>query len=77
MGYYFVSMALGFLFAGLLSGWSYGYLVKTLGRPELMWGLFALIALITACALLCFDLHYRRKARLQTGQPDAELTTQS
>jgi proton-dependent oligopeptide transporter, POT family len=47
MGYYFVSMALGFLFAGFLSGWSYGYLVKTLQRPELMWLLFAAIALLT------------------------------
>lgn len=47
MGYYFVSMALGFLFAGFLSGWSYGYLVKELQRPELMWLLFAVIALVT------------------------------
>lgn len=49
MGYYFVSMALGFLFAGFLSGWSYGYLVKTLHKPELMWILFAVIALMTGC----------------------------
>lgn len=47
MGYYFVSMALGFLFAGFLSGWSYGYLVKIRQQPELMWLLFAFIALIT------------------------------
>ncbi|WP_394189019.1 MFS transporter [Pseudoalteromonas atlantica] len=47
MGYYFVSMALGFLFAGFLSGWSYGYLVKTLHSPGLMWLLFGLIALAT------------------------------
>ena len=47
MGYYFVSMALGFLFAGFLSGWSYGYLVKTLHSPELMWLLFGSIALAT------------------------------
>ncbi|MBB1432937.1 MFS transporter [Pseudoalteromonas sp. SG41-2] len=47
MGYYFVSMALGFLFAGFLSGWSYGYLVKELQRPALMWLLFAMIALFT------------------------------
>lgn len=48
MGYYFVSMALGFLFAGFLSGWSYGYLVRELQRPELMWSLFVSIALATA-----------------------------
>lgn len=47
MGYYFVSMALGFLFAGFLSGWSYGYLVKELQRPDLMWLLFAAISLLT------------------------------
>ena len=47
MGYYFVSMALGFLFAGFLSGWSYGYLVKEIKSPEIMWLLFAGIALAT------------------------------
>ena len=47
MGYYFVSMALGFLFAGFLSGWSYGYLVKEIKSPEIMWLLFAGIALVT------------------------------
>ena len=54
MGYYFVSMALGFLFAGFLSGWSYSQLTLVLGRPELMWGLFAGIAALTAVALICF-----------------------
>ncbi|MFC3031405.1 MFS transporter [Pseudoalteromonas fenneropenaei] len=54
MGYYFVSMALGFLFAGFLSGWSYGYLVKELGKPEYMWGIFAAIALLTALAFRLF-----------------------
>jgi proton-dependent oligopeptide transporter, POT family len=68
MGYYFVSMALGFLFAGFLSGWGYGYLVRTLHRPDLMWGLFALISLLTACALLWFDLHYRRPARVDENE---------
>lgn len=58
MGYYFVSMALGFLFAGFLSGWSYGYLVKTLQQPGLMWLLFVMIALTTG---LCFYLLARNK----------------
>ncbi|MDZ7870351.1 MAG: hypothetical protein U5L02_14355 [Rheinheimera sp.] len=44
MGYYFVAMALGNLFAGLLSGWSYSYFGQTLQQPLLMWGLYALIA---------------------------------
>lgn len=52
MGYYFVAMALGNLFAGLLSGWSYRYFGQTLQQPLLMWGLFALIAMLTAVALL-------------------------
>jgi len=56
MGYYFVAMALGNLFAGLLSGWSYSYFGQTLQQPVLMWGLFALIAGLTAIALLWF--HY-------------------
>ncbi len=54
MGYYFVSMALGFLFAGFLSGWSYAELTLAMHRPELMWGLFATIALITAALLYWF-----------------------
>ncbi|MEI5638497.1 MULTISPECIES: MFS transporter [unclassified Pseudoalteromonas] len=52
MGYYFVSMALGFLFAGFLSGWSYKVLVQEMAQPKLMWGLFAVIAACTAIALL-------------------------
>lgn len=55
MGYYFVSMALGFLFAGFLSGWSYKVLVQEMAAPELMWGLFAAIAFITAIALFWFN----------------------
>ena len=61
MGYYFVSMALGFLFAGFLSGWSYGYLVKTLYKPELMWILFAVIALMTGCGFY-FLARYKKGA---------------
>ncbi|WP_430455872.1 MFS transporter [Rheinheimera sp.] len=60
MGYYFVAMALGNLFAGLLSGWSYSYFGQTLQQPMLMWGLFALIAGLTATALLCFHYWLRR-----------------
>lgn len=56
MGYYFVAMALGNLFAGLLSGWSYSYFGQTLQQPLLMWALYALIAGLTAIALLWF--HY-------------------
>lgn len=55
MGYYFVSMALGFLFAGLLSGWGYGYVAKELNRPDLMWIIFAAIGLLTSLGLLWFN----------------------
>ncbi|WKD48136.1 MFS transporter [Microbulbifer spongiae] len=54
MGYYFLSMALGFLVAGLLSGWGYGYLAKELGKPEWMWGGFAALSVCCAGALLWY-----------------------
>lgn len=55
MGYYFVSMAIGFLLAGILSGWAYGTLAKEMGEPLLMWALFAAVAVITAVVLYLFD----------------------
>lgn len=55
MGYYFVSMALGFLFAGLLSGWGYGFVAKELGRPELMWLSFASLGVLTSVGLFLFN----------------------
>ncbi|MDN3640073.1 MFS transporter [Simiduia curdlanivorans] len=55
MGYYFVSMALGMLFGGLLSGWAYGTLAHAKQAPYLMWGLFALIGLVSAAALFIFQ----------------------
>ncbi len=58
MGYYFVSMALGFLFAGLLSGWSYGLLAKTMNQSMLMWSLFASIGTLTCLALVWFNNNY-------------------
>lgn len=58
MGYYFVSMALGILFAGLLSGWGYGYLAKELNSPMLMWGLFAAIGIVSAIVLILFNSRY-------------------
>lgn len=66
MGYYFLSMALGFLLAGLLSGWGYGTLTREMGRPDLMWGLFAALACITAGGLLWF--HHTLAPRLGKSQ---------
>jgi len=62
MGYYFVSMALGFLFAGLLSGWGYGTVAKEWGQPELMWSIFAAIGLLTSAGLWWFNRRYVRAA---------------
>ncbi|MCG7533591.1 MFS transporter [Pseudoalteromonas sp. OOF1S-7] len=65
MGYYFVSMALGFLFAGFLSGWSYATLVQQQNRPDLMWALFGALALVTAIALFLFNRYLIQKSALQ------------
>lgn len=62
MGYYFVSMALGFLCAGFLSGWSYANLALGMNKPELMWLLFAAIAGVTSIALWCFNLYSKNMA---------------
>lgn len=69
MGYYFVSMALGNLFAGLLSGWAYTAIAKEMNRPVWMWYLFTLIGITTAIALLVFDrwLQRHRKQEPASG----------
>jgi MFS family permease len=55
MGYYFVSMALGNLFGGLLSGWLYQALAVDLSNPMLMWAVIALLGFITCIALYIFN----------------------
>lgn len=73
MGYYFVAIALGNLFGGLLSGKAYGFFAnpKTgIGRPDLMWLIFTGIALATALALYVFDRRCVRGApRKATSDP--------
>ena len=68
MGYYFVSMSLGFLFAGLLSGWGYGFLAKELNSPMLMWAMFGLIGAMTVLALLLFKAKWLPKWQYQEQQ---------
>ncbi|MBE0364171.1 hypothetical protein PULV_a1749 [Pseudoalteromonas ulvae UL12] len=63
MGYYFVSMALGNLFAGLLSGWLYSELAKKANMPMMMWCIFAAIGGITAVLLMWFDAKLTRTQR--------------
>lgn len=55
MGYYFVSMALGNLFGGLLSGWLYQSLAVELSNPMLMWTVIALVGFATCVALYIFN----------------------
>jgi len=55
MGYYFVSMALGNLFGGLLSGWLYQSLAVDLANPMLMWTVIALLGFVTCAALYIFN----------------------
>lgn len=66
MGYYFVSMALGNLFGGLLSGWAYGEIARKANQPVLMWILFAVIAVATALLMLIFDRHLKASAQTQS-----------
>jgi len=61
MGYYFVSLALGNLFAGLLSGWAYTAIAKDMQQPLLMWTLFAGIGVMTALGLLIFNNWLKRR----------------
>lgn len=58
MGYYFVSMALGNLFAGLLSGWLYGYFASQLSRPEWMWAIIACLGFATCIVFYLFNKHF-------------------
>ncbi len=55
MGYYFVAVALGNLFGGILSGELYGRLARDMERPDLMWLLFGGIMLVTAAIFLLYN----------------------
>jgi len=55
MGYYFVSMALGNLFGGLLSGWLYQSIAVELSNPMLMWTVIAILGFVTCIALYIFN----------------------
>jgi len=55
MGYYFVAMALGYIFGGVLSGELYGRLALRLQRPDLMWLTFGGLMLLTAAVFLLYD----------------------
>ena len=55
MGYYFVAIALGNLFGGILSGELYGHFARDLQRPDLMWLAFGGIMLLTAIVFMIYN----------------------
>ncbi len=78
MGYYFVSMALGSLFAGLLSGWLYSYFAVELNKPELMWAIIACLGFVTCLAFYLFNKHFVsdiKQQQLAQKEPSAEQST--
>jgi len=56
MGYYFVAVALGNLFGGVLSGQLYGKLARDMQRPDLMWMAFGGIMLGTAIVFMLYNM---------------------
>ena len=55
MGYYFVAVALGNLFGGILSGELMGKLAYEMNRPDLMWMAFGGIMLATAVTFMLYN----------------------
>ena len=55
MGYYFVAIALGNLFGGILSGELYGRLARDMGRPDIMWMIFGILMLATATIFMLYN----------------------
>ena len=70
MGYYFVSLALGNLFAGIMSGWLYQDFAIQQNNPELMWMIIALLGLLTCSMLYLFSQKFTKDISKQ--QANAE-----
>jgi hypothetical protein len=70
MGYYFVAMALGNLFGGILSGQFYGKLARDMQRPDLMWLAFGGVMLFTAFIFILYNKFAlpREKAHTLTAE---------
>ena len=66
MGYYFVAIALGNLFSGILSGQLYGKLARDIQRPDLMWLAFGGIMLLTALAFWLYNMFALPKSAADT-----------
>ena len=55
MGYFYWCIALGNLFGGILSGQLYAHFARDMERPDIMWGIFAILALFSALAVFAYD----------------------
>lgn len=71
MGYYFVAIALGNLFGGILSGHLYGTLARDMQRPDLMWLAFGGIMLMTTFVFILYNKFALPKERADTLTPSS------
>jgi dipeptide/tripeptide permease len=55
MGYFYWCVALGNLFGGILSGQLYATFARDMQRPDIMWLIFAILALVSALLILLYD----------------------
>jgi len=55
MGYFYWCVALGNLFGGILSGQLYAAFARDMQRPDLMWIIFTILALVTALLIYLYD----------------------
>jgi len=63
MGYFYWCVALGNLFGGILSGQLYAKFARDMARPDIMWGIFALLALFSALMVFFYDRVIIRKSK--------------
>lgn len=71
MGYYFIAVALGYLFSGVLGGIIYEELAEKRGRPDLMWLVFGGMAFVTAVALALYNRYaVPKRASASADAPD-------
>jgi POT family proton-dependent oligopeptide transporter len=63
MGYFYWCVALGNLFGGILSGQLYAHFGRDMQRPDIMWIIFAALALFSALAVLAYDRLVIKKVR--------------
>jgi dipeptide/tripeptide permease len=55
MGYFYWCVALGNLFGGVLSGQLYAAFARDMQRPDIMWIIFAVLALVSAGLIYLYD----------------------